>query len=177
MSFRNFILCGLPCCGKTSVGKRLAEQLNFEFIDIDQMIEMRFHEKTHRKITCRQIFLELGCDSFRNFEKYEVSYLKEKKNCVIATGGGVVLDAENRVLLSSLGTIIYLKASREILVERMLCNGVPAYLKGDHLEMEISKMMDIRNPLYEAIADISIEIHRSSVDDIVKQIVEACHGK
>lgn len=153
----NFILCGFPCCGKTTVGERLAEHLKYEFIDTDRLIEKRFKEMTQREYSCKQIFLEMGSEAFRNLEKEVVFSLENKEKCVIALGGGAILNEECVTVLKRLGTVIYLKATRETLLERMRLRGAPAYFGQESFETEFLKMWDVRHPLYERVADISIE--------------------
>ena len=82
-------LIGYRCSGKTTIGKILAQDLNFDFIDTDQMIE----QKAGLSVT--QIVEQHGWSRFRLLEKKTVLNIKNFKKAVIATGGGVVTDPDN----------------------------------------------------------------------------------
>ncbi|MCC7392250.1 hypothetical protein IT571_07835, partial [Candidatus Sumerlaeota bacterium] len=90
--------------GKTTVGRKLAETLGYAFIDTDEQIE----KNTGKKIS--KIFEESGEQAFRQLETQFISSLTEAKSLVIASGGGAVLDPQNRHVFKALGYTIYLKA-------------------------------------------------------------------
>jgi len=99
---QNIVLIGMPASGKSTIGKALAKELNMSFVDTDNLIV----EKTGKSIS--EIFKNSGEKAFRELEKEAVYEASKLQNCVIATGGGAVLDSENVFLLSQNGIIYYL---------------------------------------------------------------------
>lgn len=111
----NIILVGYMGCGKTTVGKNVAKNKSFTFIDTDEMIE----KQQGKKIS--EIFDKNGEAAFRDME---TEYLKQllgsnQENLVISTGGGMAVREENRKLLAKLGRVIYLKVSPEVVYDRL----------------------------------------------------------
>ena len=107
---QNIVLTGMPSSGKTTIGKMLASELNMEFIDTDEQIEV----ETGKKIA--EIFETLGENAFRDIESDVIKRLSAKQNCVISTGGGAVLRHENIVALSGNGKIYFIDRPLENLV-------------------------------------------------------------
>lgn len=149
----NLILCGLPMCGKSTLGKTLAEALNRTFIDTDREIENSYAKTNLEFLSCRQIFSKEGNAEFRKLEKQQLLQLMETKNSIIALGGGFLLDPENRVLIKSLGYLLYLKSPPQTLWERTVSRGIPAYLDLDNPEQSYYKICEERIPIYEMTAD------------------------
>ena len=108
----NIFLVGLMGAGKTTVGRALAKRLNKRFIDSDHEIE----ERTGASIPL--IFEIEGEASFRQREAEVIRDLTAQEDIVLATGGGAVLNAESRAYLKSRGTVIYLRASVNSILQR-----------------------------------------------------------
>lgn len=108
----NIFLVGLMGAGKTTVGRALAKRLNKRFIDSDHEIE----ERTGATIPL--IFEIEGEAAFRQREAEVIRDLTAQQDIVLATGGGAVLNAESRAYLKSRGTVIYLRASVNSIVQR-----------------------------------------------------------
>ena len=109
----HIVITGFMGSGKTAVGKRLAELLKLEFIDLDEVIE-----KSEER-TISQIFQEQGEEYFRQKESSILQSLSGKKNAVVATGGGTPCFHDNMKWMLANGTTVYLKADPEILFERL----------------------------------------------------------
>ncbi len=110
----NFFLIGYMGSGKTTVGKKLAAKLNFEFIDLDKFIE------TEYKKTIPEIFKQDGEQAFRSMETNALKKLIAKKNSVIACGGGAPCYYGNMELINDNGISVYLKLSVDALSNRLL---------------------------------------------------------
>ncbi|MBR0087713.1 MAG: shikimate kinase [Lachnospiraceae bacterium] len=106
---KNIVLTGMPGSGKTSVGKRLAESLGLIYIDTDKQIEERMG------VVIRTIFETKGEPCFREIEKAVIREVSSLYGCVIATGGGVILDPENMTALKEHGIIFLLDRRPELL--------------------------------------------------------------
>ena len=150
----NSILIGMPGCGKSTVGKLLAQKTGKEFVDADEKII----ELAGKSIP--EIFAEDGEEAFRAWETKALEELGKRSGLVIATGGGCVTKERNYPLLHQNGTIFYLQ--REL--EQLPTDGRPLSQTGD-----LAKMFEIRRPLYEAFADHIID-NNGSIESAVKEI-------
>ncbi len=168
----NIILCGLPMCGKTTIGKLLAEKLKKNFYDTDQLLEEAFAFQTGSNSSCREIFKKEGEDIFRKLEKEQITSLQSVNESIIAVGGGAWSDAENVIMLKKLGHVIYLKVLPELIWDRVRSRGVQAYLDQNNPEKDFYKLAEARLPHYEIAADESIEINNLSARDVVALLIK-----
>ena len=158
------VLIGPMGVGKTTIGRMLAKQLDFDFIDTDQRLE---------KITGASIPLIFdieGEEGFRKREQQLIQKLNGITKTVIATGGGAILLRENRFNLRSNSTVIYLKGEIETLVRRTRLDKNRPLLKTTNPRETIERILGERSPLYEETADFKIEIADYSAEDITTKI-------
>ncbi len=149
---KNIVLIGMPGCGKSIIGKRLAALLGREWIDIDEEIV-----KAAGK-TIPEIFSEDGEDAFRRLETKCVASAGAKSGCVISTGGGVVTRAENKDLLRQNGTVVYIRREMSKTYRSQLSSGQSNTqqsrpLLAKHTPEELARQ---RMPMYLAWSDIKI---------------------
>ena len=109
---RNIVLTGFMGTGKTTVGRLLAEQLGYEFVDTDVVIEQR-----HGKIA--DVFRSVGEEAFRNIERELAAELADRVRLVISTGGRMMLDPQNVANLSRNGRVFCLVATPDEIVDRV----------------------------------------------------------
>jgi len=140
---RNIVLIGMPGCGKTTIGKKLAEQTGKRFVDMDDMII----DKAGKSIP--EIFEEVGESGFRDIESQVAAELGKQRGLVIATGGGAVLREENIYALKQNSLMIHIKRP----LEELAMNGRPLSKDIEALR----KMEAVRMPIYEAAADMTID--------------------
>ena len=163
----HIFLVGPTGAGKSSVGKSLAKTLKRPFLDLDSEIERR----TGADI--QWIFDMDGEEGFRDREsKIFSQVIEEKKRAVIATGGGIVLREENRALLNSHGTVIYLFATKEQLIERTKRDKNRPLLQVKDRAEVISEILDQRDPLYREVADIVFKSGLGHVSKTVKKLAD-----
>jgi len=158
------VLIGPMGVGKTTIGRMLAKQLNFDFIDTDQRLE---------KITGASISLIFdieGEESFRKREQQLIQELTGITKTVIATGGGAVLLSENRFNLKNNSTVIYLKGQIETLDKRTRLDKNRPLLETENPRETIERILSERAHLYLETADFEIEIDEYSAEDIVTKI-------
>ena len=161
----HIILIGFMGSGKSSVGKKLARAMELSFVDTDDLIE----EQAHMKIT--DIFEEYGEEYFRDLETLTLRQLLDAQNrLVIAVGGGMPMRSENRNYLKQLGTVIYLKAEVDTLVERLQGDTSRPMLKGRDLKTKIRDLMQARGSVYQETADIDIVTDQKGCRRIVEEI-------
>lgn len=146
----NIVLCGFMGCGKTTVGKALAELLQMDFIDLDLFIE----EKEGKTVS--EIFARHGEEYFRNAETEAARLLGSSDNKVIACGGGTVLKKENVEALKKNGSIFYLFTDADT-VKARLKNDTSRPLLAKDKENTINELLEKRKPIYEAAADFTVD--------------------
>ena len=162
-------LVGLMGCGKSSIGKRLAERLSVPFFDLDKEIEKR------ENLSVSEIFKEYGEDYFRNKEIEVASDILDGQICVLATGGGAFINENIRKLILEKSVSIWIKASFEILYERVAKKNTRPLLEVGNKAEILKKLMDERYPIYE---EASITVHSTEgphdklVDEIIKELKE-----
>ncbi|HOK39914.1 MAG TPA: shikimate kinase [bacterium] len=148
---KNIILIGYRGAGKTTIGKILANKINYNFIDSDEQIE----KSEGRKIS--EIVKKEGWQYFREVEKKIIKQLGSEKNAVISTGGGIVLNIENVNNLKENGWFVYLETTPETIVKRIQnddnrpsLTGVKSFIE------EVTEVLEQRKELYEKYADFKI---------------------
>ena len=162
----NIYLIGPMGAGKTTIGRVLARQLNKTFYDSDRVIEQR----TGASIA---LIFELEQESgFRKREHDIIDELTQLKNIVLATGGGAVLDEQNRLHLRNRGTVIYLYAPISQLVVRTAKDKNRPLLQIDNPQQKLEEIMAIRDPLYREIADMVIETGESPIKSVVENLIK-----
>jgi len=172
---RNIVLIGYRGAGKTGVGKTLAAKIGVSFLDTDDMIEAR----TGRTIA--EIVGQKGWSFFRKLEREALTDLGPVEGAVIATGGGIPEDPENREILRRLGRVVWLKATEEETVRRIRGDGSTGTrrppLAGGDLLSEIEKILKRRNPCYEAAADWTVDTTGKAVDAVADEILRMIEGE
>ena len=162
----NLILVGMPSCGKSTLGRLLAKELNYDFIDTDEVII--------RQNGCplRDILDAHGVDGFVRVEEAAICSV-QAENCVIATGGSAVYSEKAMAHLKAQGRVVYLRLTFEEMDRRLgdlHARGV-AIAPGSTLH----DLYDERTPLYEKYADITVNIIngnsvRQSLQNLLKQL-------
>lgn len=162
---KNIILMGFMGAGKTTIGKKLSKALNWEFIDTDAYIE----EEQGRKIS--DIFAEAGEMAFRDMETDLLKRLQNGENqFVLSIGGGMPVREENRALLRNLGTVVYLKTSKEEIIRRVSGDKNRPLLQGGDLEEKVTNLMNARECIYIETAHVEIVTDGKTPEQVVKEI-------
>lgn len=165
------ILFGLKYSGKTYFGRLLSRRLSYDFLETDRLIEKAFYKKYSNKLSCRQIYKELGEELFRTLEREVIHHLKHKKNTIIAVGGGAALDARNMLHLSKIGTLVYLKTPKDILKSRMLAvDDTPAYLSQHRIDHTFDQMYSLRESIYSQIPSIHLDTENKQEEEILMEL-------
>ena len=160
------ILIGMMGAGKTTIGKSLANHLDKTFIDSDHEIQKR----TGVKIP---IIFEIEGEA--GFRKRETDMLKELlkiDNIVLATGGGIIINEENRNLIKEKGTIIYLRATVNDLLNRTRHDKNRPLLQTTDPQAKLTDLYDQRDPIYCEAAHIVVESGNLSVHQMVKYLTQ-----
>ena len=150
--------------GKTTIGRILAQQLGQDFFDSDLEIE------ASSGADIQWIFDVEGESGFRERERKMIDFLSNKKNIILATGGGVILAEENRDCLRGRGVVIYLQASVSRQVERTSKDKTRPLLQTSDRQGKIKELMEFRDPLYREIADIVIDTEKGNPKALANEI-------
>jgi shikimate kinase len=168
---RNVYLIGPMGAGKTAVGRQLAKQLHLTFHDSDAEVERR------TGVDIPYIFEREGEAGFREREREVIDALTQLDGVVIATGGGAILHPDNRAHLASRGHVVYLKTSVEQQLERTKHGRQRPLLYTDDPEQRLRELMAQRAPLYESIAEITVETDGRHVRAVADEIVQRLTGR
>jgi shikimate kinase len=160
----NVFLVGLMGAGKTTVGKLLAKHLHKTFLDSDHELEAR------TGVNIPVIFELEGEEGFRTREANLIRELVQRRDIVLATGGGAVLRPENRVALSRGGIVVYLNANVEDLWLRTRHDRNRPLLQTADPKARLRELLAQRDPLYREIADIIVTSGHHSVNHVVREI-------
>ncbi len=151
--------------GKTTVGRSLARRLAKFFVDTDLEIE----ERTGVRVSV--IFEIEGEAGFRKRESEALSRMVALENMVLATGGGVILDSNNRDLLRLSGCVVYLHARPGELAKRLGQDKTRPLLQGMEPLKRLEALYFVRDPLYREVADIVVDTGRQSVSAMLGQLL------
>ena len=159
-----FYLIGMMGSGKSSVGKLLANKLQFSIIDIDKEIEK------DQKLPIKEIFEEKGEDYFREIESKHL--LRKRKLAVVSCGGGIILNKKNREFLKTSGYTIYLKSSIPTLEKRLFNKNSRPLLDNNSLKGTLINIYNKRKKLYNSTANATIITDRISVNEVCELIIK-----
>ena len=171
----NIVLIGYRCCGKTTVGRLLARDLEGEFLDTDRLIEEKIGISIHSHVS------QNGWRDFRRVEREVVEEIASKDNVVIATGGGTVIDQENVSTLRKNGWVVWLDTGVPVIRERMKNaqksgEWRPSLSGADPLD-EIDQILQERKPLYEHASDYTVDTNGQSPQEVVQVIMRALSSR
>ena len=155
--------------GKTAVGKALAKKKKWQFLDLDDLIELR------EKRTISSIFTQEGEPYFRKVEKKVLKEVAKEKKFVVACGGGIILDKDNIKIMKETGIMICLSASPEVILERTAVYYHRPLLNVSNPKKQIELLLELRAPYY-AQADKTIDTSKISVKEVVAKISKLILG-
>ncbi len=163
---RSIFLVGPMGSGKSAVGRRLAKDLGWEFVDSDDVIEAR------SGVDIPYIFEREGEAGFRRREATVIDELSQRERIVLATGGGSAQDPDSRARLGERGTVVYLHATVDQQLRRtrqgrarpMLADGEPRKI--------LERLMAVRDPQYREIAALVVETDGRKVHAVARELRE-----
>lgn len=163
---RSIVLVGLMGAGKSTVGRRLAQRLNIDFVDADTAIE----EAAGMSIP--EIFSSHGEPYFREGERRVITRILEDGQQVLATGGGAFMNEQTRASIAQRGISVWLKADLPLLMKRVSRRSDRPLLLNDDPESVMRKLMETRYPVY-GLSDVVIESRDVSHNVIVNDVIRA----
>jgi shikimate kinase len=160
----NIFFVGLMGAGKSTIGKLLAKKLKKTFYDTDHEIEKKLGVKVS------VIFEFEGEEGFRKRETQMIDELTQKKNIILATGGGAVLSEVNRRLLKERGQVIYLNAKSHDLAKRLAQDKDRPLLKNGNVEDTLHRLYQERHPLYLSVASFVVFTGQQKTQTVINKI-------
>lgn len=170
----NIVLCGFMGCGKTTVGRVLAQQTGARFVDMDAYIEQ------DAGMTVSAIFDRFGEADFRRRERDACRALAEQSGLIVASGGGALTFPENVKALSRTGCIVLIHVTPAVVLERLQGDTTRPLLARPDKEQAVQDLFARRLPLYRAAADIEVDGNRPAAQvarDIAAAAKTFCRHK
>lgn len=163
----NVYLVGMMGAGKTTLGKALAQRTGQEFVDTDRVLVDR------TGVPVATIFEIEGEEGFRRRESAILAELSTGSGCIVATGGGAVLAEENRRLMRSSGTVVYLRARLDNLWERTRHDSSRPLLATPDPRATLAALLEQRDPIYREAAHVVVETSSQSAASLVTRVLAA----
>ena len=163
----NISLCGMMGSGKSSIGKILANKLDYKFIDVDKKIEIDVGK------TIKKIFEEDGEEYFRYLEEKITINILEHKEAIISLGGGAIINKKIRNSIKKNSYNIYLNVDVEILTNRLQNSRNRPLIYKKNLKQELNSLINIREKFYQK-ADLIIKNEKNLIvttENIIKKII------
>lgn len=161
---------GMMAVGKTTIGKLLAQALNYAFYDTDDVI----CERSGADIPW--IFDVEGEKGFRDREQQVIEEFTCKPSVVLATGGGAIVRESNRKVLAARGLVVYLFADLDTLAKRASIGNQRPMLANHDVKGRLTDLLAVRGPMYSEIADIRIESISSHPQKTVRELLRELRG-
>ncbi|MFL5245228.1 MAG: shikimate kinase [Gemmataceae bacterium] len=167
-SSTTIFLIGYRGTGKSAVARLVAERLGWQDLDMDALIESR------RGLSIREMFAQEGEAAFRRLECDLLREIAALPRHVVATGGGVILDADNRACLQSSGQVIWLTAKPETLWQR-ISQDATTWERRPDLGVgglaEIEHLLQVREPYYRQCANFIVATDDRTPEEVAREIL------
>ena len=166
----NIYLIGYRCTGKSSVGRVLARRLAWTLVDTDDLVAARAGS------AISEIVARSGWPAFRDLARRVVRQVAGGRRQVVATGGGLPCDEENRRLLAQSGTVVWLRAAPEVIEQRLSADIRSAHqrpaLGGRDAVSEASRILAQRAPLYRGAAHFAVDTDSRSIEAVAAAVLK-----
>ena len=163
----NISLCGMMGSGKSAIGKILANKLDYNFIDVDKMIEIEAGK------TIKKIFQEDGEQYFRDLEEKITINILELKETIVSLGGGAIINKNIRGSIKKNSYNIYLNVNIDILTKRLQNSKTRPLIYKKNLKKELINLIGIREKFYRK-ADLIVKNEKNIIEtteNIIKKII------
>lgn len=171
------IIAGMKHCGKTTIGRFLAQERSCPFYDLDELI---LELNSHNYNSIRELFRQEGQNFFQEKEREAAQLLlqtQKNQHCVLSLGGGSI---ENRELIEDLktkGIFLYLRADMEFIFKRIIRKGIPPFLSSENPKKSFHDLYQKRTPLYEQDADIIIDVFDNPREENQKNVLSILRSR
>ncbi|WP_055455880.1 shikimate kinase [Pannonibacter indicus] len=166
---RSIVLVGIMGCGKSSVGRRLAQRLGLDFVDADTEIE------TAANMTISEIFALHGEPEFRRGEEKVIARLLQQGPQVLATGGGAFMSEATRNAIKANGVSVWLRADLATVMVRVRKRPTRPLLQNADPESTMRQLLEKREPVY-ALADTTVWSREVPHEVVMEDVISAVEG-
>jgi shikimate kinase len=163
---KNIVLIGFMGSGKTSMGRFLSRELDYDFFDTDKEMEAVTGLKMN------QIVKKYGKIRFASEEKLIVKKLAAMERTVIATGGSFIDNEDNINALRDCSTFVFLDVDDAVIIDRLRRRKVRPFEEKGSLRELVPKIYGVRRPVYEKYADITVNTTDLTMEETAQEIVE-----
>lgn len=167
-----YFLIGYRAVGKTTIGRLLAEELGLQFLDTDKLVEQQSGK------TIAELVEKAGWDGFREAEKLVLQQTAGMNNVLVSTGGGAVVHGDVWHEIKKYSRVIWLSAEPEVILSRLRLDDNTSSqrppLSGKGVFAEIETILNERLPLYSALADVTIDTGKMTVEEVVTVLGRWC---
>ena len=168
-------MAGMKHCGKSMLGKRLAESLGAPFYDTDDLIRDKFNNENNCQSSIREIYANHGQDFFKQEEMTVLQNLNDhtmrnSPDNVVALGGGLPVNIDLILLLHRIGTVIYLKDDPEVLYHRTSLTGLAPFLDEKNPKESFFELYKEREPYYILHADIKLDLNNCTIEEAWEKV-------
>lgn len=170
MSATNVVLLGFKGCGKTRVGKALAQRLGWDFIDLDALLEEIYLQEQGEPLSFREIYRRHGEGTFRELEGRALEEALQKGPQVLALGGGTPLSHPFLLPLLKQQILVYLSVEPEVLFDRILQGGLPAFFDPADPRTSFETLSRQRIPVYRDLAHHTFDNTHRGVEEVADEI-------
>ena len=168
---KNIFLIGYRCTGKTSLGQAISEKIGWKFVDADALLMKNCGK------TVTDIVAQGGWSLFRKLEKDTLEIICRNRHQVVATGGGVVTDDENIELMKQSGVVVWLRATPDIILQRMIqdphTDDLRPTLTDHELRIEIEDTLKERIPRYRIAMNVDVDTEGKTLPQISSEVLSA----
>jgi shikimate kinase len=174
----HIILIGFKHVGKSAIGRTLALHIHKKNSDLDEVIEHIYSHQYQDKLTCREIVQHKGEAFFRTLEQAALAQALQNEPCIISTGGGTPMRAENCALMAP-HCVVHITAEPKQVFDRIMRKGRPAFFpKTEDPWLTFQRLWQEREKVYRRIATFSVENNHSvttTVTHLLKKYYELRH--
>lgn len=161
--FMAVVLIGMMGSGKSSVGRTLAKQLGWVFVDLDHEIE-----KSAGKSVAK-FFSDDGEQAFRRLESERLRRIDRRHDLVLSVGGGAPLKQDNFEVMREIGTVVYLRARLETILERVQARPSKRPLLAENPEVKTRELLESRKAVYEQ-AEYTVDVDGTPLKVVAERI-------
>ncbi len=163
----NIVLIGMRATGKTTVAKIIAKKLQRDIVEIDDLVVAR------AGISIAEMVEKFGWEYFRDLESEVLKEIEDCKNCVVSTGGGVVMRTENIEALKKIGFLIHLTARIDSMMERIGEGSIrPSLTEKKSMREEVVEILEMRKAMYESACDMRVATDNLPPDAVADEIMK-----
>ena len=170
--FRNIALTGFKSSGKTRIGKMLAKKMSMDYLDIDTVIEEIHARSGNAPANVRSIYRNYGADYFRRLEGDALKEAAKNSSIVFSLGGGSPLNPKFKKSDFKGSVFVYLNVQPSMLYARIKQKGFPPFIDKKRPRASFNELLAKRAPVYEKIADLSVDNTDRKPMECVNEIIE-----